>query len=570
MEATEGLGFFYLLLGVVFGVVMGWFLASNRSLKLADRRVQSRLDDLRESTKQETAARTERVIRDEMTDKVRDELREKYDEEIRKEAERTARRLREDAEDEAKTLKKNAEIEAKELVIEARRDAEEELQQRRTELDKVDNRLAGREEALGAREQKLDSRNEKLEKQARVLEQQETELRERDATLSESESQIRSKLENVANYTAEEAKSELLERVSGDAEIEATKIVRRIEEEATEEADKRAKKILGIAIQRWAGEYVVERTVNVVQLPSDDLKGRIIGREGRNIRAFEAATGMDVIIDDTPEAVVVSGFDPIRRHIATRAMEKLISDGRIHPSRIEEVVEKTTEEVDGELKEWGEKAAFELGIHGLHQDIIKLLGRLRYRTSYGQNMWSHSIEVGFLCGLMASELGLDVKSARRAGLLHDMGKALTHERDGSHALIGAEIAARCGESELVRNAIAAHHNEEPQNSVIAHLVIAADALSGARPGARREILETYVQRLKDLEQISANFKGVERSYAVQAGREIRVIVENSKVNDDQAFALSKEIARKIEEELTYPGQIKVCVIRETRAVDYAQ
>ncbi|MEM1347878.1 MAG: ribonuclease Y, partial [Myxococcota bacterium] len=388
--------------------------------------------------------------------------------------------------------------------------------------------------------------------------------------LEERDAEILVRLEEVARLSAEEAKSQIIEQIVGEAKIEASRNIRAIEEEAIEEADKRAKKVISVAVQRYAGEFVAERSVNVVQLPSDDLKGRIIGREGRNIRALEAATGVDIIIDDTPEAVIVSGFDPVRREIARLTLEKLISDGRIHPSRIEEVAGKTEQEVSQKIKEAGEQAAFELGIHKLHPELLRTLGRLRYRTSYGQNMWSHSIEVGFLCGLMASELGVNVKVARRAGLLHDIGKALTHEQEGSHALIGAELAAKYGETEIVRNAIAAHHNEEPQNSVIAHLVIAADALSGARPGARREILETYIKRLEDLERISMDFEGVEKTYAIQAGREIRVMVQNSRVDDDQAFVLSREIARKIEDELTYPGQIKVTVIRETRAGDYAR
>jgi ribonuclease Y len=566
----EGLGMAYLLLGMVMGVLMGWLLAGNRAVKAADARVDEKLADLRETTEKETRARVERVVRDEITHSVRDELREKYEDEIRQEAERESRHLLDDAQAEAGGIVKDAEIEAKEIILAAREEADQEERKRRKELERVESRLEDRGEALDTRAAKLDQREEELDRQEQSVNDRKRAVAEREETIVGQEAQLAAELERVAEFTRDEARNELVERMTGDAKIEANKRIRRIEEEATEEADKRAKKILSIAIQRWAGEYVVERTVSVVQLPSDDMKGRIIGREGRNIRAFEAATGMDVIIDDTPEAVVVSGFDPVRRHIATLSMQKLISDGRIHPSHIEEIVEKTREEVGREIKEHGEQAGFELGIHGLHPDLIKLLGRLRYRTSYGQNMWSHSIEVGFLCGLMASELGVDVKRARRAGLLHDIGKALTHERDGSHALIGAEIAKKCGEEEIVRNAIAAHHNEEPQNSVIAHLVIAADALSGARPGARREILETYVQRLRDLERISADFAGVERSYAIQAGREIRVMVENSKVDDDQAFALSKEIARKIEDELTYPGQIKVCVIRETRAIDYAR
>lgn len=566
----EGLGIAFVLLGLVGGFAMGWLFAANRALRHVDERVDDKLSKLRETTEAETRSHVERLVRNEQTGKIQDELREKFDEEIRAEAEREAKRITEKASDDAEKEVKNAEIEAKEVIIAAREKADEELRQRRSELDKLDQRLAAREAKIETRATELDERSNTLIKQAQEVERKGLELEKAQAKVREREAEIIAKLQDVANLSEREARDALIEQITGDAKVEAAKLIRQIEEEATEEADKRSKKILGIAIQRWAGEYVVERAVSVVQLPSDDLKGRIIGREGRNIRALEAATGMDIIIDDTPEAVVVSGFDPVRRHIATLSLQKMISDGRIHPSRIEEVVEKTTEEVDRDIKEYGERAAFELGIHGLHADIIKLLGRLRFRTSYGQNMWSHSIEVGFLCGLMASELGLDVKAARRAGLLHDMGKALTHEQDGSHALIGAEIARKCGETELVRNAIAAHHNEEPQNSVIAHLVIAADALSGARPGARREILETYVQRLQDLERISLSFDGVERSFAIQAGREIRVMVENSKVNDDQAFALSKDIARKIEDELTYPGQIKVCVIRETRAVDYAR
>ncbi len=560
----------FLLLGLVMGVLIGGLLMANRATRTIQEQVGEKIDEMKADVASETRSRVEREVRDELTESVTAELEARFEKEIRDEAERKARRITEDAEADAKSRLKEADIQAKEAVMAARRDADKEIGKRRAELEKFEERLTNREASLDARGEKLDSRESEIEATSRALEERTQELDQRTAKLENAEQKIAAELERVGSYTRDEARNELMERVSGDAKIEASKLVRQIEEQATEEADKRAKKILGIAIQRWAGEYVVERSVSVVQLQSDDLKGRIIGREGRNIRAFEAATGMDVIIDDTPEAVVISGFDPVRRHIATQAMQKMLSDGRIHPTRIEEVVEKTREEVEREIKSYGEQAAFELGIHGLHGDIIRLLGRLRYRTSYGQNMWAHSIETGFLCGLMATELGLDVKAARRAGLLHDIGKALTHEQEGSHALIGAEIARKCGEAEIVRNAIAAHHNEEPQNSVIAHLVIAADALSGARPGARREILETYVQRLKDLERISSDFEGVERSFAIQAGREIRVMVENSKVNDDQAFALSKEIARKIENELTYPGQIKVCVIRETRAVDYAK
>lgn len=560
----------FLLLGIVMGSLIGGLIMANRANKRVAEGVTRRVAEIKTDVESETRSRVEREVRQELSERVRGELTSRFEKQIREEAERDARRVSEDAEAKSKAKLKEADIEAKEIVISARREADKEIQKRRHELEKLEERITARESGLDVRAEKLDDREAKCNELSKSLTEREGELAVLDEKLRERESQIVAELERVAGYTRDEAKREIIERLAGEAKMEASKLVRQIEEQAQDEADKRAKKILSVAIQRWAGEYVVERSVSVVQLQSDDMKGRIIGREGRNIRALEAATGMDVIIDDTPEAVMISGFDPVRRHIATQALQKMLSDGRIHPTRIEEVVEKTRAEVEVEIKSLGEQAAFELGIHGLHIDLIKLLGRLRYRTSYGQNMWSHSIEVGFLCGLMASELGLDVKTARRAGLLHDIGKALTHEQEGSHALVGAEIARKCGETEIVRNAIAAHHNEEPQNSVIAHLVIAADALSGARPGARREILETYVQRLKDLERISADFDGVERSFAIQAGREIRVMVEHSKVNDDQAFVLSKEIARKIEDELTYPGQIKVCVIRETRAVDYAR
>src|SRR5690554_1417687 len=370
--------------------------------------------------------------------------------------------------------------------------------------------------------------------------------------------------------TREQAREEVIASLVEEARVDANKRARRIEEQVIAEADKRAKKILAVTIQRYAGEYVTERCVTVVNLPSDDMKGRIIGREGRNIRAIEAATGCDLIIDDTPEAIVVSGFDPVRREIARQSIERLMADGRIHPARIEEVVTRTTEDMEKTLREAGEQAVFELGLTDMHPEIVRTIGRLKYRTSYGQNIWAHSIEVGFLCGLMAAELGLNVKMARRAGLLHDLGKALDHEMEGSHAIIGANLIKKHGESDLIVNAVAAHHEEVPAESVIAHLVMAADALSGARPGARREILESYVKRIEDLERISRSFEGVSRAYAIQAGREVRVIVENSRVSDEQAAGLSRDIARQIENDLTYPGQITVTVIREVRVAEVAR
>jgi ribonuclease Y len=370
--------------------------------------------------------------------------------------------------------------------------------------------------------------------------------------------------------TGEEAKQQLIQTITDDARHEAAKMIKQIEAEAKEEADKKAKNIIALAIQRYAGDYVAERTVSVIDLPDEEMKGRIIGREGRNIRALEAATGVDIIIDDTPMAVILSSFNPVRREIAKQSLEKLIADGRIHPARIEEIVEKTKAEVDVAIKAAGEQAAFDLGIHGLHPEVVRLIGRLKYRTSYSQNQWQHSVEVGFLCGIMAGELGLNVKQARRAGLLHDIGKAVDHEIEGSHAVIGSDLAKRYGESPKIIHAIRAHHEDEKPDSILAVLVQASDALSGARPGARHEMLESYIKRLEDLEKICASYQGVEKSYAMQAGREVRVIVENSKVSDDEVTVLSKDIARKIETELTYPGQIKVTVIRETRAVEFAK
>jgi ribonuclease Y len=560
----------FLVVGAIAGLIGGFVIASRKADATLDGQVSEKLDELRDKTVEKTKKRVEAELREELTSEVREELKEKYSDEIEAAAKEKADLKLEEAQSKADALTKEAELEAESIKIDAQKEAEKELKERRAELQKLEERLSNRESKLDQRALKLDERDEDASRREERVNEREKSLNEREDEISRSSERVQAELEKVAGYTAEEAKDKLIDTMVAEAKAEATQKVRELEEEAMEDADKRAKKVLATAIQRYAGEYVTERTVNVVQLPSDDMKGRIIGREGRNIRALEAATGIDVIVDDTPEVVVVSGFDPVRREIARLSLEKLIADGRIHPARIEEVVEKTEQEIAQVIKEAGEQAAFELGVHGLHAEIIKLLGRLKWRTSYGQNMWSHSIEVGFLCGLMASELGVDVKLARRAGLLHDMGKALTHEREGSHALVGAEIAKKHGETEIVRNAIAAHHDDEPQNSVIAHLVIAADALSGARPGARREILGTYVKRLEELEKISLGFDGVEKTYAIQAGREIRVMVSNSKVSDNDAYALSKDIARKIEDELTYPGQVKVCVIRETRAVDFAK
>ncbi len=376
-------------------------------------------------------------------------------------------------------------------------------------------------------------------------------------------------LEKISGLTADQAKELLIRAMENEARYESAKIIKRIENETKEQADKKSAEIMATAIQRYAGDFVAERTVSVVQLPNDEMKGRIIGREGRNIRALEAATGIDLIIDDTPEAVILSGFNPVRREVARLSLIRLIADGRIHPARIEDVVKKVEKEVDSTIKEAGEQAAFDLGVHGIHKELIKYIGRLKFRTSYAQNVLQHSVEVGVLCGIMASELGLDSKLAKRMGLLHDIGKAIDHEVEGQHAIIGSKLAKKFGETPKIVHAIAAHHEDLPPESVYDLLIQASDALSGARPGARKELLENYIKRLEDLENIANSFKGVANTYAIQAGRELRVIVESGIISDEEATLLSRDVAKKIEESLTFPGQIKVMVIRETRAVEYA-
>lgn len=552
----------YMIVGGCVGGLLGWLLARDQ--------ISQVLDDLRDKTEERARKRAQREVREELSDSIRRELVAELSEEVIQEANDKAEELVADAQKEARSVVRDAESDARELLSEARAEAEEEVRTRRKELQRVEDRLSTRESNLDNRASRLDERESSVQQRGSVLDERRDELAALSQTLEQREEEVESTLAEIADYTAAEARQALSERLIQQAELETAQRVREIEREAEQEAGRRAKKIISVACQRYAGDYVAEKCATVIDLPSDSMKGRIIGRQGRNIRAMERITGVDIIVDDTPEVVVVSCFDPVRREIARRSLEKLIADGRIHPARIEEVVEASDQEVAQTIKEAGDHAALELGIHGLHRKLLTRVGELKFRTSYGQNMWQHSIEVGFLCGLMASELNVDVAHARRAGLLHDIGKALTHERDESHALVGAELAERYGEVEVVRNAIAAHHNEEPQNSVIAHLVIAADALSGARPGARREVLGAYVKRLKDLERISSSFDGVERSYAIQAGREIRVMVERGSVDDDGAHALSRRIARRIEEELTYPGQIKITVIRETRATEYAR
>ena len=485
-------------------------------------------------------------------------------------AEEQATKVLENAKREAETISKEASLQAKDVVYQAKAEFERETKDKRRDLQALEKRLQQKEENLDKKMNLFDQREADFARREQSISTKEQALVQKDENLSRLIADELNKLENISGMSAAEAKKLLMETMENEAKLDAAKKIKAIEEEARETAEKKANEIIALAIQRYAGEYVAERTVSVVALPSDEMKGRIIGREGRNIRALEAATGIDLIIDDTPEAVILSGFNPVRREVAKLSLEKLIADGRIHPGRIEEVVAKATDEVEQVMKEAGEQAAFDLGVHGIHPEILKLIGRLRYRTSYSQNVYQHSLEVAFLCGIMASELGLNVKQAKRAGLLHDLGKAVDHEVEGSHAVIGAELARKYGETAKIVHAIMAHHEDEKPNSVLAVLVQAADALSGARPGARREMMETYVKRLEDLERIATSFSGVTNSYAIQAGREIRVMVNSDEVSDDRVLLLAKDVAKRIESEMTYPGQIKVNVIRETRAVEYAR
>ncbi len=475
---------------------------------------------------------------------------------------------RKEGEEKAERLVRDAELKAKELVLQSKQEIEKEADKRKEELSGFEKILFQKEEKINKKTDYLDQREQDIRASERKLEEVRQELENKKQKLQETIDEQLRVLQQVAGMSVEEAKNQLLESLINEAKHDAAKKVKQIEDEAREIAETKAKNIIALAIQRYSGDYVTERTVSVVALPNDDMKGRIIGREGRNIRALQAATGIDCIIDDTPEAVVLSGFDPIRRETARMALERLIEDGRIHPARIEEIVKKCELELEEKIKDFGQQAAFDLGIHGLNQEIVKLLGRLRYRTSYGQNVWSHSLEVGFIAGVIAAELGLSVRQARRAGLLHDIGKAVTHEVEGSHALIGANLARKYGESPKIVQAIAAHHEEE-EPTLLGVIIQAADALSGARPGARREIMESYVQRLAELENIAQGFDGVEKSFAIQAGREVRVMAQSEKISDEDATVLANDIAKKIESEMTYPGQIKVVVIRETRAVGIA-
>ncbi|MGE5593838.1 MAG: ribonuclease Y [Betaproteobacteria bacterium] len=478
-------------------------------------------------------------------------------------AELAAKRIVEEAEKEAEAARREILLEAKEEAHRLRNDIEQEERTRRAELQRTERRLLQKEEGLDRKLEALERKEESIARKERELEAAKEEL-------TRLHAEQRTELQRISGLSSEEAKALLLKDIENEIRHEAAVMIRDIEAQAKEEADRRAREIVAAAIQRCAADHVAETSVSVVSLPNDEMKGRIIGREGRNIRALETLTGIDLIIDDTPEAVILSGFDPVRREIAKVALEKLISDGRIHPARIEEMVEKAQKEVEAIIKEEGESAAIEAGVHGLHPELIRLLGRLKFRSSFGQNVLKHSLEVAHLAAGMAAELGANVAVAKRAGLLHDIGKAVDHEVEGPHVQIGVDLARKCKESPEVIHAIAAHHGDEEPKTIEAVLVQAADAISAARPGARRETLEAYIKRLTKLEEVADSFEGVEKAYAIQAGREIRIMVKPEKVDDLAAVRLARDIVKKIEEELEYPGQIKVTVIRETRVVDYAK
>ncbi len=478
-------------------------------------------------------------------------------------AETEAKRILDEAQKDAEATKKNLLLEAKEEALRIRNETERELKERRGEVSRTERRLNQKEENLDRKTESLERKNEQLDAR----------MKEADAMKEQIEvvlSQHQAKLEEIANYTAEQAKQELLDRVESEARHDMAQKLADIEAEYKEEADTKAKNILSLAIQRCAADHVTEATISVVALPSEEMKGRIIGREGRNIQKLETLTGVELIIDDTPEAITISGFDPVRREIARIALEKLISDGRIHPARIEEMVEKAKKEVEAVIKQAGERATFEVNVHGIHPDLVKMLGRLRYRTSYGQNVLQHSIEVAWLAGIMADELGVDGATARRAGLLHDIGKAFPQDVEGSHVELGVNVAKKYKESREVVHAIEAHHGDVDPQTIVAVLVQAADAISAARPGARREDMENYIKRLEKLEEIAVGFEGVEKAFAIQAGREVRVMVKPDQVSDTDMKLIAHDMAKKIEDEMRYPGQIKINLIRETRAIDYAK
>ncbi|HWP91954.1 MAG TPA: ribonuclease Y [Thermodesulfobacteriota bacterium] len=469
---------------------------------------------------------------------------------------------------EAEKIRIEGELKAKDIVEKTKAEIEREMRERQKELSRIEKRLLSREEQLDKKYESVERRESEISRKERDIVTKEKALDDKQAELDSIVEEAKMKIEQIAGMTQEAAKRELVNMIENEARHEAAKRLKLIEDELHENAERKAKDVIALAIQRYAGQYTSEKTISVVNLPSDDMKGRIIGREGRNIRSIEARTGVDIIIDDTPETVVVSSLNPIRREIARITLERLISDGRIHPARIEEIALEVENEIEKEIQKSGEEAVFDIGAHNMHPELVKLVGKLKYRTSFSQNILSHSLEVAFICGILAAEIGYDPKLARRAGLLHDIGKALDHEIEGSHVEIGEEVVRKYGEPPEVIEAVAKYHDPQPQ-SLLAILVQAADAISAARPGARRETYETYVKRIEDIERIAGSFRGVEKCYAIQAGREVRVIVESSKVNDEEAALLSNEIAKKIEREVAYPGQIKITVIREVRATAHA-
>ena len=479
-------------------------------------------------------------------------------------------RIIDEARKESENIKKESILQAKDYLLKTKAELEKESRERRIELDNLEKRLRSKEENIDKRLDGLSQKENSMENREKALSQRESLIGEKHSRLDQIIEEQRKNLEKIAGISSEEAKNHLIQSMESEAKREAAALLRKIEEETKRDAEKKSHEILAYAVQRYAGDFIVENAVSVVNLPNDEMKGRIIGREGRNIRAIEAATGIDLIIDDTPEAVVLSSFDPIRREIAKMSLERLISDGRIHPGRVEDIVKKAKIEVDNIIRETGERTSFDVGVHDLHPELITLLGKLKFRTSYSQNVLQHSIEVAHLTAIIATELGMNVKEAKRAGLLHDIGKALDHKIEGTHAAIGATYAKRFGESERIVQAISTHHDDGQANTLLGVLVQTADTLSAARPGARREMLETYVKRLDELEKIANSFEGVDKSYAIQAGREIRILVENEKVSDNDATVLCKDIVKRIEGELTYPGQIKVTVIRETRVSNFAK
>ncbi len=497
-------------------------------------------------------------------------LQQQMDKQRRSEAEDHVQQLTQNAQREAENVVKEAKIEAKDLLFQAKSELEAKEKEKRNAIQADDRKLQQKEEAFERKASQFDKRDDELRKREQVFKKQEESLAKQTAACDQAIKEHRLALEQVAGITADEAKKQLLSEIEAEARLDSTLLTKRILDEAKEVADRDAREIVTRSIQRITRDYVNEATISVVALASDGMKGRIIGREGRNIRALEAATGVDLIIDETPEAVIVSGFDPLRREVAKIALERLMQDGRIHPTRIEEVVEKVKGDLDKLMRDEAEKVIFEVGLSDFHPEIVKLLGRLKYRTSYGQNNLYHAREASYICGIMASELGLDVKLAKRGALLHDIGKVVSHEEEGTHAMLGAEMAKKWGESELIVNAIAAHHEQVEPLCPESVLVAAAEALSAARPGARRETLEAYVKRLEKLESLATGFSGVDKAYAIQAGREVRVIIRQGELSDTEGFALSRDLAKKIEQEMTYPGQIKITVIRENRFIEFAK